>query len=81
MVLFHVRMDSEEMVIALVEKLNLLSFDVDALIGHVEIDAKSILGMLGIGTGAEVILRAHVNDDSFIDTYLSEFSCRQVVMN
>ncbi len=81
MVSFHVKMDTEDKVIELVKQLNLLSFDVDALVGHVEIDAKSILGMLGIGTGAEVLLRAHVNDDSFINTHLSEFACRQVVVS
>lgn len=81
MVSFHVTMDSEDKVVALVDKLNLLNFDVDALIGHIEIDAKSILGMLGIGTGVDVLLKAHVNDASFINAYLSEFGCRKVVMN
>lgn len=81
MVSFHIKMDSEEKVVELVDKLNLLNFDVDALIGHIEIDAKSILGMLGIGAGADVLLKAHVNDASFIHTYLSEFGCSKVMMN
>lgn len=81
MVSFNITIDSIDKVVALVDKLNLLSFDVDALIGHIEIDAKSILGMLGIGTGTEVVLKAHVDDDTFISTYLSEFECRKVMMN
>lgn len=78
MVSFDITMDSHEKVIALVEKLNLLNFEVDATIGHIETDAKSILGMLGIGTGADVVLKAHVDDDSFISTHLSEFCCRKI---
>lgn len=81
MVSFQVTIDSMDKVISLVDKLNLLAFDVDALIGHIEIDAKSILGMLGIGTGKDVVLKAHVDDLSFIDTHLSEFECKEVVMN
>lgn len=81
MVSFNITIDSIDKVVALVDKLNLLSFDVDALIGHIEIDAKSILGMLGIGTGTEVVLKAHVDDDTFISTHLSEFECRKVIMN
>ena len=81
MVSFHITMDSEDKVIALVDQLNLLNFDVDAFVGHIEIDAKSILGMLGIGAGADILLKAHVNDTSFINTYLSEFSCQKVMMN
>lgn len=81
MVSFQVTIDSMDKVISLVDKLNLLAFDVDALIGHIEIDAKSILGMLGIGTGKDVVLKAHVDDLSFIHTHLSEFECKEVVMN
>lgn len=81
MVSFYVMMDSEDKVVSLVNRLNKLNFDVDALARHIEIDAKSILGMLAIGTGSDVMLRAHVDDTSFIDTYLSEFGCKKVVMN
>lgn len=81
MVSFQVTIDSMDKVISLVDKLNLLAFDVDALIGHIEIDAKSILGMLGIGTGKDVVLKVHVDDLSFIHTHLSEFECKEVVMN
>ena len=66
MVTFYVTLSSKERLISLVNQLNKLDFNVDAYIGHYILDAKSILGMLGIGLGKRIMLKAHTEDDSFL---------------
>lgn len=66
MVTFYVTLSSKERLIRLVNQINKLDFNVDAYVGHYVLDAKSILGMLGIGLGKRLMLKAYTEDDSFL---------------
>ena len=57
----------------LVEKLEIYDFDVDAGWGHYIIDAKSLLGVMGLGIGKEIELRAYTSTRETLDMDLKGF--------
>lgn len=72
MVTFYATLSSKEQMVSLVNWISKLDFDVDAYTGHYILDAKSILGMLGIGLGKRIMLKAHTEDDRFLQSELAQ---------
>lgn len=62
MVSLLVAVNSKEQVVNLVNSLSKLDYNVNACIGYYVLDAKSILGMLGIGIGRKIMLKAYTED-------------------
>lgn len=73
-----IRLETEQDVLRFVEKMNRYNFDIDVVFGHCIIDAKSILGVLGLGLGKELKIVAHTEEAGELENDLNAFySIRQ----
>lgn len=67
---------STDDIMKFVEKMNKYEFDIDVCVGHYLIDAKSILGIMGIGTGKEIEIIAHTEESKTLAMDLAEYMLR-----
>lgn len=73
MITFEIRLNCQQKVVNFVNAVSKYDFDIDACIGHYIIDAKSILGMLGLGVNKKILIQAHTEDDTFIAKDLIQY--------
>ena len=67
-----IKLKTQADALVLTDKLIKYSYDIDMQAGHIVIDAKSILGVLGFGVGTSVTLNIDTDDDRAL---LDDIAC------
>ena len=67
-----IKIETQADALVLTNKLIKYSYDIDMQVGHIIIDAKSILGVLGFGVGKSVRLNINTDDNRAL---LDDIAC------
>lgn len=70
---FQIKLKSVEDAVCLVHKLEKYDWDADALVGKSMVDAKSFLGLIGLGIGKRIDLMVYVDMDNKLENDIHEF--------
>lgn len=69
----YIELNSVKDALNFVDTVSRFDCDVDMISGIHHIDAKSVLGVLGIGTNKKVMLDVHTEDAAIVQRNLKEF--------
>lgn len=73
MVILNIKLKDQQSALDFLRIVSKYSFDVDAHFGRCVLDAKSVLGMLGISIGKPIQIYAHTDEKERLERELKAF--------
>ncbi len=70
---FKIKLVTEKDAVRFVEQMNKCNFDIDVCVDHYVIDAKSILGVIGLGIGKLLRVVGHTENNRQLEAALQGF--------